>query len=144
VARRHRDYLALHNVVVGGAIEILILVVALCLQFGTRRYFAPAYWFLALAIAIAGTGAADTMHLHFGIPYAWTTAFWGVVLAAIFWWWNRSEGTLSIHSITTRRRESFYWPPSLPLRLGHAVGDLTAVPLHLGYLSSAILFAESS
>jgi uncharacterized membrane-anchored protein len=136
------DYLALHNVVVGGAIEILILVVALCLQFGTRRYFAPAYWFLALAIAIAGTGAADTMHLHFGIPYAWTTAFWGVVLAAIFWWWNRSEGTLSIHSITTRRRESFYWATVFAtFALGTAVGDLTAVPLHLGYLSSAILFA---
>jgi uncharacterized membrane-anchored protein len=136
------DYLALHNVVVGGAIEILILVIALYLQFSTRRYFAPAYWFLALAIAISGTGAADTMHLHFGIPYAGTTAFWAVVLAVIFWWWHRSEGTLSIHSITTRRRECFYWATVFAtFALGTAVGDLTATPLHLGYLSSAILFA---
>lgn len=136
------DYLAEHNVVLGGAVEILILVVAAGLQFRTRRYFAPAYWFLALAIAISGTGAADTMHLHLGIPYAGTTVFWAVVLAIIFWAWNRSEGTLSIHSITSRRRESFYWATVFAtFALGTAAGDLTATPLHLGYLTSAVLFA---
>jgi uncharacterized membrane-anchored protein len=79
------DYLAIHNVIVGGAIEILVLIIALFWQFNTRRYFAPAYWFLALAIAISGTGAADTMHLHFGVPYAELTGFWAVVLAVVFW-----------------------------------------------------------
>ena len=38
------------------------------------------YWFLALAIATAGTGVADTMHLVFGMPYAVTSLFWLVVL----------------------------------------------------------------
>jgi uncharacterized membrane-anchored protein len=136
------DYLALHNVIVGGAIEVLLLLIALVAQFSTRRYFAPAYWFLALAIAIAGTGAADTMHLHMGVPYAGTTAFWAIVLATIFWQWHRTEHTLSIHSITTRRREVYYWATVFAtFALGTAVGDLTATPLHLGYLSSAILFA---
>ena len=31
------------------------------------------------------------------------------VVAAIFVVWHRSEGTLSIHSITTHRRELYYW-----------------------------------
>ena len=67
------------------------------------------YWFLALAIATAGTGVADTMHLVLGLPYAVTSLFWMVVLAAVFFLWNRSEHTLDIHSITTNRREKYYW-----------------------------------
>ena len=43
---------------------------------------------------------ADTMHLVFGMPYALTSAFWLIVLAAVFSGWHRSEHTLDIHSIT--------------------------------------------
>ena len=135
------DFLA-HNVVVGAAVEVLIFVVAVVLQFGTRRYFAPAYWFLAYAIAISGTGAADTMHKQFGVPYAVSTAFWAVVLVTVFWLWHRSERTLSIHSIVTRRRETFYWVTVFAtFALGTALGDFTATALHLGFLASGIAFA---
>ena len=71
------DYLSTGNKAVGALIEIAVFVAALIAQFSTRRYFAPAYWFLALAIAIAGTGVADTMHLTFGIPYAGDIALLG-------------------------------------------------------------------
>jgi uncharacterized membrane-anchored protein len=136
------DYLALHGDAVAGAVEILIFVVAVAVQFRTRRYVAAAYWFLALAIAIFGTGVADAMHLVVGIPYAGTTALWAVVLALIFWRWHRSEGTLSIHSITTTRRELYYWATVFAtFALGTALGDFTATSLRLGYLSSGILFA---
>jgi uncharacterized membrane-anchored protein len=136
------DYLALHSKVVGGAVEILVLLLALYLQFRIRRYAAPQYWFLAFAIATAGTGISDTMHLTLGLPYAVTTAFWALVLAAIFWYWQRSEGTLSIHSIVTRRRELDYWATVFAtFALGTALGDFTATALHLGYLTSGILFA---
>jgi uncharacterized membrane-anchored protein len=116
-------------------------VVALVWQFRTRRYVAAAYWLLAYAIAIFGTGVADAMHLFIGIPYAGTTAFWAVVLALVFWLWYRSERTLSIHSIYTRRRETYYWCVVFAtFALGTALGDLVATPLHLGYLASGILF----
>ena len=49
------------------------------------------------------------MHLVFGMPYAVTSLFWLLVLGAVFFLWNRSEHTLDIHSITTSRREKFYW-----------------------------------
>jgi uncharacterized membrane-anchored protein len=125
----------------GGGTEVLVFLVGLLLQFGTRRYRALAYWSLAFAIAISGTGISDFLHLDVHIPYAGTTLLWAVVLAAIFWLWQRSEGTLSIHSITTQRREAFYWATVFAtFALGTALGDFTATSLNLGYLSSGILF----
>jgi uncharacterized membrane-anchored protein len=136
------DYLALHGYALAGVVEVMIFVVAVILQFATRRYVAAAYWFLALAIAIFGTGVSDGLHLIVGIPYAGTTALWAVVLAAIFWLWHRGEGTLSIHSITTTRRELYYWATVFAtFALGTALGDFTASVLNLGYFKSAVLFA---
>jgi uncharacterized membrane-anchored protein len=135
------DYLRLYGNIKGGAAEVGLFVVGLVLQFGTRRYRAFAYWFLAFAIAIFGTGVSDFLHLDVGIPYAGTTLLWAVILAAIFWLWQRSEGTLSIHSITTQRREGFYWATVFAtFALGTALGDFTAISLHLGYLASGMFF----
>jgi len=137
------DYLALDlgSRLEAGCIELGIFVVALVWQFRTRRYVAAAYWLLAYAIAIFGTGVADAMHLFIGIPYAGTTALWAVVLALIFWLWHRSEHTLSIHSIVTRRREIYYWCTVFAtFALGTALGDFTATAAHLGYLASGIMF----
>jgi uncharacterized membrane-anchored protein len=135
------DYLALRGNLVAGAVEVTIFVIAAIIQFSVRRYVAVAYWLLALAIAIFGTGVADAMHLIIGIPYGGTTALWAVILAVIFWTWYRSEGTLSIHSVTTTRRELFYWATVFAtFALGTALGDFTASVLHLGYLGSGVLF----
>ena len=135
------DYLKTYGNFGGGGIEVLVIVVGLALQFGTRRYRAFAYWSLAFAIAITGTGVSDFLHLDVHIPYAGTTLLWAVVLAAIFWVWQRSEGTLSIHSITTQRREAYYWATVFAtFALGTALGDFTATSLNLGYLDSGLLF----
>jgi len=135
------DYLKTYGNFKGGGAEVLVIVVGLLLQFATRRYRAFAYWFLAFAIAITGTGVADFLHLDVHIPYAGTTLLWALILAAIFWLWQRSEGTLSIHSITTQRREAFYWATVFAtFALGTALGDFTASSLNLGYLTSGILF----
>jgi uncharacterized membrane-anchored protein len=135
------DYLALGNRVIGGFIETVLVVIALVWQFRTRRYVAAAYWSLAYAIAIFGTGVSDALHLFVGIPYTGTTVLWAVVLAVIFVLWYRSEGTLSIHSIYTQRREMWYWAVVFAtFALGTALGDFTATVLHLGYLASGIMF----
>jgi uncharacterized membrane-anchored protein len=135
------DYLKTYGNFGGGGLEVLVIVVGLLLQFGTRRYRAFAYWSLAYAIAITGTGVSDFLHLDVHIPYAGTTLLWAVILAAIFWLWQRSEGTLSIHSISTQRREAYYWATVFAtFALGTALGDFTATTLNLGYLDSGILF----
>ena len=136
------DYLKTYGNIKGGGTEVALFVIGLLLQFGTRRYRAFAYWFLAFAIAIFGTGVSDFLHLDVHIPYAGTTLLWAVVLAAIFAVWHRSERTLSIHSITTQRREAFYWAAVFAtFALGTALGDFTATSLNLGYLASGILFS---
>jgi uncharacterized membrane-anchored protein len=135
------DYFKTLGNIAGGGLEVALFAIGLVLQFATRRYRAFSYWFLAYAIAIFGTGVSDFLHLDVGIPYAGTTILWAVVLVAIFWLWYHSEGTLSIHSITSRRRELFYWATVFAtFALGTALGDFTATALALGYLSSAILF----
>lgn len=135
------DYLKNWGNIKGGGTEVVLFAAGLILQFSTRRYRAFAYWFLAFAIAIFGTGVSDFLHLDVHIPYVGTTLLWAVVLAAVFWLWQRSEGTLSIHSITTQRREAFYWATVFAtFALGTALGDFTATSLNLGYLASGILF----
>jgi uncharacterized membrane-anchored protein len=136
------DYLKTWGNIKGGATEVGLFLVALVLQFATRRYQAFAYWSLAFAIAIFGTGVSDFLHLDVHIPYAGTTVLWAVVLAGVFWLWQQNEGTLSIHSITTQRREAYYWATVFAtFALGTALGDFTATSLNLGYLGSAILFS---
>jgi uncharacterized membrane-anchored protein len=112
------------------------------LQFRQRRYRAWTYWFAVVTVGIFGTMAADVVHVALGVPYAVSTAFYAVVLAAVFVIWNRIEKTLSIHSIDTPRREAFYWAAVVStFAMGTALGDFTAYTLHLGYFPSAILFA---
>lgn len=136
------DYLATYGNIVGGGFELLVFVIGLVLQFGTARYRAFAYWWLAFSIAIFGTGVADFLHLDVHISYAGTSAMWAVILGVIFWLWHRVEGTLSIHSVHTRRRELFYWSTVFAtFALGTAFGDYTAVSLNLGFLASGIFFA---
>ncbi len=135
------DYLKTYGNIGGGGTEIALFVIAIVLQFSTRRYRAFAYWFLAFAIAIAGTGISDFLHLDVHIPYIGTVLLWAVILAAVFAAWYRSEGTLSIHSITTQRREGYYWATVFAtFALGTALGDFTATSLNLGYLPSGLLF----
>ena len=135
------DYLKTWGNIGGGGTEAALFVMGFALQFGTRRYRAFAYWFFAYAIAIFGTGVSDFLHLDVGIPYAGTTLLWAFVLSTVFLVWNRTEGTLSIHSITTMRRECFYWATVLAtFALGTALGDFTATSLGLGYMASGILF----
>ncbi|MFE2416469.1 hypothetical protein [Streptomyces hokutonensis] len=119
----------------------LALVGALVLQFTVRRYVAWIYWTAVVMVSVFGTMAADVLHVGLGVPYAISTPFFMVALAAVFALWYRSEGTLSIHSIHTRRRELFYWATVLAtFALGTAAGDLSAT-IGLGYLGSAVLYA---
>ncbi len=127
--------------IVAVAIGGLGLAVALALQFAARRYNPWIYWLAVAMVAIFGTMAADFLHVELGIPYAVSTAFFTVVLAAVFVAWYWTEHTLSIHSIDGPRREAFYWLTVMStFALGTAAGDMTATTLHLGYFVSGVAF----
>ncbi|HVX22963.1 MAG TPA: hypothetical protein VHB02_16585 [Acidimicrobiales bacterium] len=115
---------------------------ALTLQFAVRRYLAWTYWLAVVMVGVFGTMAADVLHVGLGVPYVASTLLCAVVLAAVFVAWQRTEHTLSIHTVDTPRREGFYWAAVVAtFALGTAAGDLTAQTLHLGYGWSIVLFA---
>ncbi|HTZ43596.1 MAG TPA: hypothetical protein VMB79_07010 [Jatrophihabitans sp.] len=115
--------------------------VALGLQLRASTYSAPRYWFAVAMVGVFGTMAADVVHVGLGVPYLVSTIFFALVLAGCFTAWQRSEGTLSVHAITTRRRELYYWSAVVStFAFGTAIGDLTATA-GLGYFASALLFA---
>jgi uncharacterized membrane-anchored protein len=134
------------NGLLGPAIAVPLMLIgliwALRRQFRAKRYDAWTYWAVVVMVAIFGTSAADGLHVGLGVPYLVSTIFYAVVLAVVFAAWHRSEGTLSIHSIRTKRREAFYWATVLAtFALGTACGDMTATTLHIGYFGSIWLFA---
>jgi uncharacterized membrane-anchored protein len=138
------DYLASINLVVAGLVGVVGFVIALRLQLRSREYTPVRYWFAVAMVAVFGTMVADGLHVGLHAPYAATTVVYALVVAGIFWFWHRREGTLSIHSIVTRRREKFYWGLVLAtFALGTAAGDLTATSLHLGFFTSGLLFAAA-
>jgi len=115
---------------------------ALLLQFSMRRYLAWTYWFGVVMVGVFGTMAADVLHVRFGVPYIESSILYGAVLLAVFVGWHKTEKTLSIHTVDTPRREMFYWASVVAtFAMGTALGDLTAVTVHLGYLDSGFLFA---
>ena len=119
----------------------LAFLAAMALQLRARRYNTWAYWLAVAMVAVFGTMAADVLHIGLHVPYAASSIFYLVVLAAVLIAWYRTERTLSIHSIYTLRRELFYWATVLAtFALGTAVGDLTAMTFHIGYLGSGLMF----
>ncbi|MDO9407939.1 hypothetical protein [Patulibacter sp.] len=136
------DFMGQTSIPLAALVGVGGFVVALRMQLRAREYRAPVYWFAVMMVAVFGTMVADGIKDGAGLSYAVTTPFFALCVAGVFWAWHRSEGTLSIHSITTRRREAFYWTAVLAtFALGTAAGDLTAMTLNLGYFGSAVLFA---
>jgi uncharacterized membrane-anchored protein len=133
-----------------GSIPLAVLIGAggvtwaLVRQLTVSEYRTWTYWLAVLMVAVFGTMVADAVHRGAGVPYAVSTPLFAIGVGAVFIVWRRSEQTLSIHSITTRRRELFYWSAVLAtFALGTAAGDLTALTLHLGFLGSVGLFAAA-
>ena len=116
-------------------------IAALVLQLRARRYVAWIYWLTVAMVAVFGTMAADVIHVALGVPYLVSTTAFAVALAVVLIVWFRTERTLSIHTITTTRRELFYWATvSATFALGTAAGDLLAYSAGLGFLAAGIVF----
>lgn len=138
------DYLAVHvglGTAVTSGVMIALLTSALVFQLRARRYVPWIYWLTVVLVSVVGTQITDALTDGLGISlYASTSAF-ALALAAIFATWYWCERTLSIHSITTRRRELFYWAAILfTFALGTAAGDLATEALGLGFRLGVLTF----
>jgi uncharacterized membrane-anchored protein len=118
-----------------------LMAAVLVAQFRAQRYVPSVYWLAVVLVSIVGTLITDNLVDNFGVSLWTTTIAFSAALAVTFVAWWRSERTLSIHTIVTRRRETFYWLAILcTFALGTSAGDLVAEKLALGYLPSAGLF----
>ncbi|MGZ4474512.1 MAG: COG4705 family protein [Nocardioides sp.] len=135
------DFMGTHSLVAAGVVGVGGFFAALIWQLRSDSYHPVRYWVTVLFVAVFGTMIADGPHVALGTPYYVDSAIYLVLLAGLLLWWYRSEGTLDIHSITTGRRERFYWGTVLmTFGLGTALGDTTASNLHLGYGWSVVIF----
>jgi uncharacterized membrane-anchored protein len=122
-------------------VGFVLFAVAITWQFRTPGYRTWPYWSAVAMVAVFGTMCADVMHIVLGLPYLVSATFYAICLIVTFVAWHRTEGTLDIHSIVTRRREVFYWLAVIfTFAMGTALGDLFATTFHLGYLASAFVF----
>jgi uncharacterized membrane-anchored protein len=118
-----------------------LLIVLLVVQMRQTRYVPWIYWVTVVLLSIVGTLITDNLSDNFGVSLIVSTALFAAALAVTFITWYRSEHTLSIHAITTRRREGFYWAAILfTFALGTASGDLVSEQMGLGYALSGAIF----
>ncbi len=119
----------------------VVLLAFLLLQMKQSRYVPWIYWVTVVFLSIVGTLLTDSMSDTFGISLYVSSAVFAVGLAITFIAWYRSEHTLSIHEITTPRREAYYWAAILfTFALGTAAGDLMSEKLGLGYTIAGLIF----
>jgi uncharacterized membrane-anchored protein len=144
VGETFSDYLTV-NVGLGAPVTdglvFAVLAAALVVQFRASRHTPWIYWLCVVLISISGTQITDFLTDTLGVSLYASTAAFAVVLAVVFAVWYRQEGTLSITSINTARREAFYWGAILTtFALGTAAGDLATEALALGFRNGALIF----
>jgi len=120
----------------------VLLIVALVFQFRAKLYVPGIYWLSVVLISVVGTLLSDKLVDDLGVPLQTSTLVFAGLLALTFAAWYASEHTLSIHTIVTARRESFYWLTILfTFALGTSAGDLFAEKLGVGYWPTVALVA---
>ena len=135
------DFMGTHSIPVAGVVGVGGFFAALWWQLRGDSYRPVRYWITVLMVAVFGTMIADGPHVALGTPYWVDSIIYLVLLCGLLAWWYRSEGTLSVHSIVTGRRERFYWGTVLlTFGLGTAVGDAAAINAGLGFSWSIALF----
>ncbi len=130
------------GLVVTSYIMSTVLIVALVFQFRARKYVPGFYWFAVALVAVVGTLISDFFADQMHVPLQVNITAFSILLAATFITWYGYERTLSIHTIFTRRRETFYWLAILfTFALGTSGGDFLSERLDWGYLNAALIFA---
>lgn len=103
-----------------------VFVVVLVVQLRLKRYVPFPYWLTVVVVSVTGTLYTDILTDQLNVPLWISSAVFSVLLAVVFGVWWARERTLSIHSVTTLSRESFYWLTVLvTFALGTATGDWT-------------------
>ena len=126
---------------VSSAIFIGLFLIAVTAQISARKFHPFLYWFVIVATTTAGTTMADLADRSLGIGYPGGTSLLFALLMVSLFIWYRSEGSISVNTVSTPRVETFYWVAILfSQTLGTALGDWMANTNRLGYEGGALVF----
>jgi uncharacterized membrane-anchored protein len=124
----------------GTAIFLSILVVLVVIQIAASKFHPLLYWATIIASTTVGTTMADFADRSLGIGYAGGSLILFACVMAVLGLWYRSEGTVSVDTVSTPKVEAFYWAAiTFSQTLGTALGDWVA-DAGLGYEGGALLF----
>jgi uncharacterized membrane-anchored protein len=128
---------------IGTAIFLPLLAVLMFFQIKAKAFHPALYWATIIASTTAGTTMADfaTRSLGIGYPGGSLLLFGSVV--AILALWYRTQGSVSVNTITTPKVEAFYWATiTMSQTLGTALGDWVA-DSGPGYEGGAFIFGAA-
>ena len=126
---------------VGTLIFAALFVAAVSAQITATRFHAFLYWFTIVATTTAGTTLADFLDRSIGIGYVGGSSILFAALLATLALWYWRMGSISAHSVTSRKAEAFYWGAIMfSQTLGTALGDFLADTGGLGFAGGALVF----
>jgi uncharacterized membrane-anchored protein len=127
----------------GTAIFLIALVILVALQIAAKKFHPFLYWATIVASTTVGTTMADFADRSLGIGYAGGSIILLSCVLAVLGLWHRSEGSVSVETVSTPRVEAFYWAAiTFSQTLGTALGDWVA-DAGLGYEGGALLFGAA-
>jgi len=128
----------------GTAIFLSALVVLAAFQIAAKKFHPFLYWATIVASTTAGTTMADFADRSLGIGYAGGSALLLGCVLVVLGLWYRSQGTVSVNTVSTPKVEAFYWATiTFSQTLGTALGDWMADDTGLGYLGAAAVFGAA-
>ena len=128
---------------IGTAIFLPLLAALMFIQIKAKAFHPALYWATIVASTTAGTTMADfaTRSLGIGYPGGSLLLFGSVI--AILALWYRTQGSVSVNTITTPKVEAFYWATiTMSQTLGTALGDWVA-DSGPGYDGGALIFGAA-
>jgi uncharacterized membrane-anchored protein len=126
----------------GTALFAIVLLGLVAAQIRVKRFHPVLYWATIVASTTFGTTMADFADRSLGIGYTGGSSLLLACLVAVLTLWYRTEGTVSVETVSAPRIEAFYWAAiTFSQTLGTALGDWLADTGGLGYEGGALVFA---
>ena len=122
----------------------VVLVALVVAQISAKRFYPILYWATIVASTTFGTTLADFADRSLGIGYTGGSLLLLCCLLATLGLWHRSEGTVSVNTVSTPKVEAFYWATiTFSQTLGTALGDWLADTRGFGYERGALVFTAA-
>ena len=128
----------------GAALVLPPFIVLVIAQIAAKKFHPFIYWATIIASTTLGTTLADFADRSLGIGYAGGSALLLACVFAMLALWYRSEGTVSVDTVSTPKVEAFYWATiTFSQTLGTALGDWMADDAGVGFLGGALIFSAA-